>query len=92
MEQAEVPAGDGRDGRTRLGVRKIGAVKGTAQLPPVTGKHEGQLVALQGAVMVGEADATIKVGIEAALSRQFDGLAGRGNLDDFRAIEWVFYA
>ena len=63
VEQPEVASGDACDGRTCLGVCEVGAVEGQAELPPMAGKDERQLVALQGPVLVDEADAAVELGI-----------------------------
>lgn len=52
VEQLELAAGDACNCRTCLGIGEVGAVEGQAELPPVTGKHERQLVLLQGPVLV----------------------------------------
>src|SRR5215831_5408382 len=56
MQKPEIPAGDAYDGGDGLGVGEIRVIEGQAELPPVPGQHEGEFVALQGAVVMSEAN------------------------------------
>ena len=62
MEQAEVAARDTRDRGHGLGIGEVGLVEGKPELPPVAGEHEGEFVALQGAVVMSKADAAESCG------------------------------
>ncbi len=65
FEEAEVAAGDAFDGRDGLSVGEVVGVEGFAEACPVAVEDEEQLVASEGAVAVGEAEAAIELGVVA---------------------------
>ncbi len=50
MDEPEVPAGDACDGGDGLGVGEVGQVQGEAELGPVRGQDERELVVAGGVV------------------------------------------
>src|SRR5271166_2627226 len=87
MQEPEVTASDPRNGSDGLGISEVGVVEGEAEPAPVACEHEGQLVTLQGTVMVCEAHAAEQLRV----ARQTLFQAGHADQDDAdtRAIEDV---
>jgi hypothetical protein len=63
VQEPEVAAGAAGDGGDGLGVGEVSVLEGQAELAPVTGQHEGEFVALQGAVVVDAAAAAVELRI-----------------------------
>src|SRR5437879_3374906 len=63
VEQPEIALGDAADGGHGLRIRKISAVKGQAQLTPMTRQYKGELIALQRTVVMREADPAVELRI-----------------------------
>src|SRR5262249_30286966 len=61
VQEPEVAASDAGDGGDSLAVGEICVIEGQAELSPVPGQHEGEVVALQGAGVVGKADTGVEV-------------------------------
>jgi hypothetical protein len=62
-EDAEVAAGDPFDCCDGLGVSEVVGVEGAAEAFPVAVENEEKFVAAEGAVVVGEAEAAVELGV-----------------------------
>ena len=63
VQEAEVSAGDAGNRGNGLAIGEVGVVEAKAELAPVGGKDERELIALQGSVMVGESNTAVELGI-----------------------------
>ena len=61
VQEPEVAASDAGDGGDGLAVGEVSVIESQAELSPVPGQHEGEFVALQGAVVMGEADTAVEL-------------------------------
>src|SRR5690606_17851428 len=85
FEQSEVTAGDPGDGGDGLGIREVLWVEGLTKRAPVSLENELQLVLLQGAVLVGESDSAVELGVVAELLFQ----AGHADQDQGNLVAVV---
>lgn len=74
LEQPEVAAGEADDSGDGLSVGEVFGVESPAEGSPVALQDEEHLVLAQGAVLVGESDPTVELGVVAELLLQ-DGHA-----------------
>ena len=63
FEESEVAAGDAFDGGDGLSVGEVVGVQGAAQMLPVAVEDEEEFVTTEGAVPVGETEATVELGV-----------------------------
>jgi len=63
LNEAEVPAGDARDCCDGFSVSEVFGGEVEAELVPVVGEHEAQLVGAERPVVVGKPDAAVELGV-----------------------------
>lgn len=78
MQEAEVAASNPGNGCGGPMVGEVRVIQLQTELAPVAGEHEGQLITLQGPVVMGEADPAI----ELRVAFQFAFQAGHADQDD----------
>ncbi len=84
LDEADVPAGEAGDRGDSLGVGEVVDVEVHAELAPVPGEDEVEFLADEGAVLVGESDPAVELGVAGESS--FD--AGHADEDD-ADVFWV---